>query len=89
MYLEKAGVSRDELADSLGVTAASVDGWLAGQAATPSWVFSSLRVLELLTPQARRNARARGTVEAAPLIRKSVAKEREGRRHPFAKIEEL
>ncbi len=85
--MEKAGLSRDEAADSLGVMRSSIDTWLSGSVPVPSWVFSSMRVLELLSPQARRNARARAAREQFdPLIRKSPGKEQ---RHPFAKIEEL
>ncbi|MBC8164347.1 MAG: helix-turn-helix domain-containing protein [Bryobacteraceae bacterium] len=82
-HMERAGLTESELAGLLRVSAESLEGWLSGRHAVPSSVLSSLRVLELLTPAARRG---RGLSKDAG---KDPVAFRRNSRHPFSRIEEL
>jgi len=90
-HMEKAGLAGDELAGALGVPVAALNGWLSGNVPVPAWVLPSVRVLELVTPSARLEARgtlSTNAVQEAVPARKTVSSQ-PGYRHPFSRIEEL
>ena len=70
-----------EIANALSVPRETVDDWLSGKAAIPSWVPVAMRMIALLTPSARRklqNGAASYKTKTEPQ-----------RSHPFSKIEDL
>jgi len=75
-------LSASEIANALSVTRETVDDWLSGQAAIPSWVPITIRVIALLTPSARRKQQ-NGTAYH------TKTKTETKRCHPFSRIEEL
>ncbi len=73
--------SAGEFANALSVPRETVEDWLSGKAAIPSWVPVTMRAIALLTPSARRklqNGAASYKTKTEPQ-----------RSHPFSKIEEL
>jgi hypothetical protein len=79
--MKEGAWSASEIANALSVPRETVDGWLSGKAAIPSWVPAAMRMIALLTPSARRklqNGAASYKTKTEP-----------GKAHPFSKIEEL
>lgn len=70
-----------EIANLLSVPRKTVDDWLSGKAAIPSWVPVAMRMMSLLTPSARRKLQ-NGAASYG-------AKTEPHKSHPFSKIEEL
>ena len=73
-------LSASEIANALSVPRGTVDDWLGGQAAIPSWAPATIRLIALLKPSARRKLQngAAYKTKAEPT-----------RSHPFSRIEEL
>jgi hypothetical protein len=78
--MELAGLDRATISTVFGVSSETIGEWLSGKRPIPSWVLPSIRILELLTPAARRNFIRNPAVRAG---RKSVNS------HPFSHIDEL
>jgi len=70
-----------EIANALSVPRETVDNWLSGKVAIPSWVPVAMRMIALLTPSARRKLQN----GAASYKNKTETQ----RSHPFSKIEDL
>jgi hypothetical protein len=70
-----------EIANALSVPRGTVDDWLSGKTAIPSWVPVTMRMIALLTPSARRKLQN----GAASHKNKTDPK----KSHPFSKIEDL
>jgi hypothetical protein len=78
-------LSASQIADTLSVAPETVDDWLNGQAAIPSWVPITIRVIAHLTPSAGRKQH-NGTAYHT----KTEPKKTETKRcHPFSRIEDL
>ncbi len=78
--MAECSLSASDIANALSVPREKVDDWLGGQAAIPSWVPVTLRVIARLAPPARRKLQ-----HGAAYQTKTETK----RYHPFSRIEEL
>ena len=77
--IARIGLSTGEFARAARLEREEVEGWLEDRTPVPAWAPAALRMLELLTPSARRTLLNAGQQTG----------KRPQRSHPFSRIEEL
>jgi hypothetical protein len=82
--MQASGLSLAVIAESLGVSATTLEDWVAGRLAAPAWALTTLRLV-------RRLAHGNGTAAVFPQARakREPTKQDSVRRHPFSQIEDL
>jgi hypothetical protein len=82
--MQASGLSVAVIAESLGVSATTLEDWVAGRLAAPAWALTTLRLV-------RRLAHRNGTATVFPQARakQEPTKQDSVRRHPFSQIEDL
>jgi hypothetical protein len=78
--MERAGLTAADFAEIFRMPLEGLQDWLTGSRPIPPWVVPVLRILELVSPMARRKLLNRPTPEL---------QDSQSKRHPFSRVEDL
>jgi len=85
--MQEGDVTVGEAAESLGVSRATIEEWLAGTSPAPLLALTTLQLLRRIAVSERRTISRDVPAPAPPVIR--AAPQPVSGKHPFSRIEEL